>query len=329
MRLPGFTSPWWFLLLVLIAGLVAGYVLMQRRRQQYVLRFANLAMLERVAPSRPPWWQRHLPVALLLTALVVLTVALAGPTAEQRVPRNRATVMLVIDVSLSMQATDVSPSRLAAAQRSATAFADSLTPGINLGLVSFAGSPTVLVSPTTDRNSVKEGIRNLKLAEATGTGEAIYAALASIEAFGSEIGGGTGPPPARIVLLSDGKQTVPTSFPDKPRGAFPAAQAAAQANIPISAISFGTQYGRVEINGTSQLVPTDDATLHKIADLSHGQFFNAETAGDLEQVYSTLAEQIGYETKRADASKPWVVAATVLMIMAAGAAIIFWRRGVP
>lgn len=329
MSLPGFTSPWWFLLLVLIAGLVAGYVLMQRRRQQYVLRFANLAMLERVAPSRPPWWQRHLPVALLLTALVVLTVALAGPTAEQRVPRNRATVMLVIDVSLSMQATDVSPTRLAAAQRSATAFADSLTPGINLGLVSFAGSPTVLVSPTTDRNSVKEGIRNLKLAEATGTGEAIYAALASIEAFGSEIGGGTGPPPARIVLLSDGKQTVPTSFPDKPRGAFPAAQAAAQANIPISAISFGTQYGRVEINGTSQLVPTDDATLHKIADLSHGQFFNAETAGDLEQVYSTLAEQIGYETKRADASKPWVVAATVLMIMAAGAAIIFWRRGVP
>jgi Ca-activated chloride channel family protein len=329
MSISGFTSPIWFVLLAVVAALVTAYLLIQRRRRRYVLRFANLAMLERVAPSSPPWWQRHLPVALLLVALTLLTVALAGPTAEQRVPRNRATVMLVIDVSLSMQATDVSPSRLAAAQRSAIAFADSLTPGINLGLVSFAGSPTVLVSPTTDRNSIKEGIRNLKLAEATGTGEAIYAALASIEAFGSEIGGGSGPPPARIVLLSDGKQTVPTSYPDKPRGSFPAATAAAQAGIPISAISFGTKYGRVDINGTSQLVEADDDSLRKIAELSRGQFFNAESAGDLEQVYSTLAEQIGYEKKQTDASRPWVLAATVMMILSAGSVIIFWRRGVP
>ncbi|MGH3844886.1 MAG: VWA domain-containing protein, partial [Pseudonocardiaceae bacterium] len=176
MSLGGFTTPLWFLLLVVVAALAIGYVWMQRRRRRQVLRFANLAMLERVAPKRQGW-QRHVPVALLLAALVLFTVALAGPTAEQKVPRNRATVMLVIDVSLSMRATDIEPTRIAAAQREAKRFAHDLTPGVNLGLVSFAGSATVLQPPTTDRLSVIRSIDNLKLAEATGTGEAIFAAL--------------------------------------------------------------------------------------------------------------------------------------------------------
>lgn len=328
MSLSGFTAPWWFLLLVVVAALTVGYLWVQRRRRRYILRFANLAMLERVAPDRPGW-PRHLPLALLLVALVMLIVALSGPTAEQKVPRNRATVMLVIDVSLSMQATDVAPSRLAAAQRSATAFADTLTPGINLGLVSFAGSPTVLVSPSTDRESVKRAISNLKLAEATATGEAIYAALAAIEAFSGTSGGGPGLPPARIVLLADGKQTVPTPYPDKPRGSFPAARAAGESDIPISAISFGTSYGRVEINGTSQPVAADDESMRKIAELSGGQFFEAESAGALDEVYSTLGEQIGYETKRADASRPWLMAATLMGMLSAAGMVILWRRGVP
>jgi Ca-activated chloride channel family protein len=207
--LTGFTSPLWFLLLVVVAALAVGYVWMQRRRRRQVLRFANLAMLERVAPHRQGWY-RHLPVALLLAGLVLFTVALAGPTAEQKVPRNRATVMLVIDVSLSMRATDIEPTRIAAAQREAKRFVHDLTPGVNLGLVSFAGSATVLVSPTTERVSVMRAIDNLKLAEATGTGEAIFAALSSIEAFGAVVPDVQGPPPARIVLLTDGKQTVPT-----------------------------------------------------------------------------------------------------------------------
>jgi Ca-activated chloride channel homolog len=328
MILSGFTAPLWFLLLPLVAALVVGYLWVQRRRRRHTLRFANLAMLERVAPTQPGW-PRHLPLVLLLVALVLLSVGLAGPTAEQKVPRNRATVMLVIDVSLSMQATDVAPSRLAAAQRSATTFADALTRGINLGLVSFAGSPTVLVSPTTDRESVKEAINNLKLAEATATGEAIYAALAAIEAFGGASGGGEGLPPARIVLLADGKQTVPTQYPEKPRGSFPAAIAAGEAGIPISAISFGTSYGRVEINGTSQSVAADDESMRKIAELSGGQFFEAESAGALDEVYLTLGEQIGYEKKRVDASRPWIIAATMMSLFSAATIVILWRRGVP
>ena len=325
MNAGGFTAPWWFLLLVVVAGLVAGYVWMLRRQRRHLLRFANLAMLERVAPNRPGW-QRHLPIALLLVALVLLTVALAGPTAEQKVPRNRATVMLVIDVSLSMQATDIEPSRLAAAQRSAKQFAEELTPGVNLGLISFAGSPTVLVSPTTDRASITQAIDNLKLAEATGTGESIFAALSAIDAFGAVVADAQGPPPARIVLLSDGKQTVPTPDPDDSRGSFSAARTAAEAKVPISTISFGTEYGRVEINGAWQDVRADDESMRRIAELSGGEFYDADSAGQLSEVYDTLGEQIGYETKRTDASKPWLIAGTIAALLAAAGALAIGQR---
>lgn len=325
MSLSGFTAPWWFLLLLVVAALVIGYLWMLRRQRRNLLRFANLAMLERVAPDRPGW-QRHVPLALLLVALVLLTVALAGPTAERKVPRNRATVMLVIDVSLSMQATDIEPSRLAAAQRSAKTFAEQLTPGVNLGLISFAGSATVLVPPTTERASVTQAIDNLKLAEATGTGEAIFAALAAIDAFGAVVADAEGPPPARIVLLGDGKQTVPTPDPDDPRGAFSAARAAAEAKVPISTISFGTDYGRVEINGSWQDVRADDESMRRIADLSGGEFYEAGSAVQLSQVYDTLGEQIGYETKRTDASKPWLIVGTVVAVLAAAGALAIGQR---
>ncbi|MGH2602268.1 MAG: VWA domain-containing protein [Pseudonocardiaceae bacterium] len=325
MSLAGFTAPFWFLLLLVVAALAVGYLWMLRRQRRHLLRFANLAMLERVAPDRPGW-RRHVPVTLLLVALVLLTVALAGPTAEQKVPRNRATVMLVIDVSLSMQATDIEPSRLAAAQRSAKAFAAELTPGVNLGLISFAGSATVLVSPTTERASITQAIDNLKLAEATGTGEAIFAALSAIDAFGAVVSDAQGPPPARIVLLGDGKQTVPTPDPDDPRGSFSAARAAAEAKVPISTISFGTEYGRVEINGAWQDVRADDESMRRIAELSGGEFYDAGSANQLSEVYDTLGEQIGYETKRTDASKPWLIAGTIAAVLAAAGALAIGQR---
>ncbi len=325
MSFSGFTAPLWFALLAVVAALVGGYLWMQRRRRRHTLRFANLAMLERVAPNRPGW-PRHLPAALLLVALVLFTVALAGPTAEQRVPRNRATVMLVIDVSLSMQATDVAPNRLAAAQRAATAFTDDLTKGVNLGLVSFAGSPTVLVSPTTERAPVKAAIANLTLAEATGTGEAVFAALQAIEAFGRVVGGAQGPPPARIVLLTDGKQTIPNEDLSGPRGAYTAARAAADSGVPISAISFGTSYGVVDINGTPVRVPAKDDAMQQVAELSGGEFYDAESLDDLSRVYLNLAEQIGYETKRTDARMPWLVAGTLTALIASAGAVVIGQR---
>ncbi|PRX45110.1 Ca-activated chloride channel family protein [Prauserella shujinwangii] len=324
MSLTGFRSPWWFLLLVVVAAVVAGYVLAVRARRKRTMRFSNLALLERVAP-RAEGWTRHVPAALLVVSLLLLTFALAGPTAEQKVPRNRATVMLVIDVSLSMEATDVQPSRLKAAQDAARQFAKGLTPGVNLGLISFAGTATVLVAPTTEREGVVRAIDNLKLAQSTATGEGIFAALQSIESFSAVVGGAEGPPPARIVLMTDGKQTVPQDE-YAPRGAFTAAGVAKQKDIPVTAISFGTSHGTVEIEGKEVPVEVDDASMKEIARLSGGDFYKAATAEELKQVYASLGEQIGYETKDVDASKPWVVLATLVLISAAGTSLLVGQR---
>jgi Ca-activated chloride channel family protein len=322
-----FAQPWWLLLLVVVVALVAGYVVLLRRRRRDVLRFTNLELLDKVAPSRPGWW-RHVPAAALIAALAVLTVALAGPMAEARVPRNRATVVLVIDVSLSMQATDVEPTRLAAAQAAAKSFADQLTPGVNLGLVAFAGTAAVLVSPTTDRGSVKQAVDGLRLSESTATGEAIFAAMSSVETFSRSVSGTQdGPTPARIVLMSDGKQTVPG--PDgesEPRGAFTAARKAAESKIPVSTISFGTDYGSIEIDGDRTSVAVDDASMRQIAELSGGQFFTAASEGELRQVYAELGEQIGYEVRRVDTSRPWLAAGALLLVAGIGSGLALGRR---
>ncbi|MDF3308436.1 hypothetical protein CJ179_02155 [Rhodococcus sp. ACS1] len=305
MSLSQFTSPWWLLFLLVVVALVAGYVWVQRQRQKHTLRFTNYALLEKVAPSRPGR-ARHIPALLMVLALVFFSVALAGPTEDKRVPRNRATVILVIDVSLSMKATDVEPTRLAAAQDAAKSFADGLTPGINLGLVAFAGTASVLVSPTTNREATKVAIDNLQLSERTATGEAIFTSLQSIDTLAAVLGGSDQAPPARIVLLSDGKQTVPEN-PDDPRGGFTAARQAKDKDVPISTISFGTSYGKVEIEDERIPVPVDDPSLREIANLSGGSFFTASSLEELRDVYDTLEEQIGFETTRGDASRPWLV----------------------
>lgn len=324
MSLTGFSAPWWFLLLFVVAAVVVGYVLAQRARRRRTMRFTNLALLEKVAP-RERRWPRHVPAALLTVALILLTFALAGPTAEQKVPRNRATVMLVMDVSLSMEAKDVAPTRLKAAQEAARTFAQGLTPGVNLGLISFAGTASVLVAPTTERDGVVRAIDNLKLAQSTATGEGIFAALQAIDGFSAVVGGAEGPPPARIVLMTDGKQTVPEDQYD-PRGAFTAAIAAKQQDVPVSTISFGTSHGVVEIEGQQQPVEVDDESMREIARLSGGEFYKAATADQLKEVYASLGEQIGYETKNVDASKPWLALGTIVLIGAAGASLLLGQR---
>ncbi|RZQ63714.1 VWA domain-containing protein [Amycolatopsis suaedae] len=325
MSMSGFTAPWWFLLLLAVAAVIAGYVIAQRLRQRRTMRFTNLELLEKVAP-KGQGWQRHVPAALLVVSLLLLTVALAGPTAEQKVPRNRATVMLVIDVSLSMEAVDIQPNRITAAQGAAKSFAEGLTPGVNLGLISFAGTATVLVPPTTERTGVVRAIDNLKLAQSTATGEGIFAALQSIEGFSAVVGGAEGPPPARIVLMTDGKQTVPTQDPFDPRGAYTAAQAAKQKQVPISTISFGTQHGVVDIEGEAQEVPADDEAMEEIARIAGGDFYKAASADELRKVYADLGEQIGYETKQADASRPWVLLGTLVLFLAAAASLVLGQR---
>jgi Ca-activated chloride channel family protein len=325
MSLSGFSAPWWLLLFAVVAALAGGYVAVRRARKRRTLRFANLPLLERVAPKEQTWI-RHLAAVLLIVSLSLFIVGMAGPTAEHKVPRNRATVMLVIDVSLSMKATDVRPTRLAAAQAAATQFVQEMTPGINLGLISFAGTATVLVSPTTDRASVVRSIKNLELTESTATGEALFAAMQAIDGFSSVVGGAEGPPPARIVLMTDGKQTVPNTDPNNPRGAYVAARAAKGRGIPISTISFGTELGTVHINGRDLNVPVDDVAMREIANLSGGDFHKAASAEELKRVYATLGEQIGYEIKHEDASRPWLILGTMVLIGSAAGSLLISQR---
>ena len=167
--------------------------------------------------------------------------------------------MLVVDVSLSMEATDVAPSRLEAAQQAATTFANNLTPGVNLGLVSYAGTASMLVAPTTDRGPVVRAIDRLRLDERTATGEGIYTATQAITTFTESLGGPDQAPPARIVLLSDGKETVPTD-PTEERGAFTAAERAAEAGIiGVHHLGFGTSTAR-STSRPPPAVPVDDAS---------------------------------------------------------------------
>ena len=324
MSLTGFAHPWLFLFLLFIVGLVALYVITQQSRKKRILRFANMELLESVAPQRPAKW-RHLSAILLICSLALLTIAMAGPQNDVRIPRNRAVVMLVIDVSQSMRATDVEPSRLAAAQEAAKQFADQLTSGINLGLIAYAGTATVLVSPTTNREATKIAIDKLQLADRTATGEAIFTALQAIATVGAVIGGGDGPPPARIVLMSDGKETVPSN-PDNPKGAFTAARTAKDQGVPISTVTFGTPYGYVEINDQRQPVPVDDETLKKIAELSDGSAYNAASLEQLKEVFTKLQDQIGYETVKGDASVGWLRLGSLLLALSALAALLFNRR---
>jgi Ca-activated chloride channel homolog len=160
LTLSGFAHPWFFPFLLVPVGLAAIYVAVQLARRRNLLRFANMELLESVAPKRSTRW-RHVPAILLIVSLVVATIAMAGPTHDVRIPRNRAVVMPVIDVSESMRSDDVPPSRLEAAKEAGKQFADELMPGINLGLTAFAGTASVLVSPTTNRAEMKAAIDKL------------------------------------------------------------------------------------------------------------------------------------------------------------------------
>jgi Ca-activated chloride channel family protein len=314
-----FLSPAWLWLLLAVAGLLVVYLVLQARRKAYAARFANLELLNSIAPRRPGW-RRHLAFALLLLALSSFTVAMARPTKNVRVPRDRATVMMAIDVSLSMQATDVEPTRLVAAQRAAKEFVDLLPPRINLGMVSFSGSASVAVAPTTDRAAVKRAIDNLQLSERTAIGEAIFSCLDAIKTFQTQLAGQDGQPapPARIVLMSDGSNTWGRT-PEQ------GVAAAKQANVPVSTIAFGTDNGYIELEGEKVAVPVNHEQLQGIADDSGGSYHSAATAGELSDVYRDIGSQIGYTTERHEVTT-WLVGTGLLAAFAASGMALFWTN---
>jgi Ca-activated chloride channel family protein len=311
-----FRSPYWLFILLAVAAVALAYLLAQLRRRKFVARFSNTQLLASVVPRRPGW-RRHLTFALLLVALTVLSLGVAGPTASVRVPQEKATVMLAIDVSLSMQATDVLPSRLEAAQQAAQEFADLLPKRINLGLVKFGRAGNVLVPPTLDREVVKRAIAGLQLEQYTAIGEGVFACLDALNTFSrSSTVTNEKPAPARIVLLSDGYNTVGRKVSE-------AADAAKKASTPVSTIAFGTDSGTVEVQGTVQAVPSDKVTLRGLAQATGGSFHTAASVEELKSVYKDIGSQIGYTTAQRDISWRFMLAGLLLAI-AAGASSLLW-----
>ena len=313
-----FQAPLWLLGLLAVVALVALYVVLQLRRKAYAARFTNVALLGSLVPKRPGW-RRHLAFGLVALALGTLVVSLAQPSSQVRVPRERATVIMALDISLSMKATDVQPTRFQAMQAAAKQFADILPPRINLGLVSFAGTASTLVSPTTDRQQVRGAIDHLQLAESTAIGEAVFTSLSTIQNFQDSLdNAGNKPPPARIVLLSDGYNTVG-------RDDTQAIAAANAAHVPVSTIAFGTDYGTLDLDGQTVPVPVDRSTLRKIAEQTGGSYSEAASAKQLQQVYANLGSQIGYTTQPKDIS-PWFVRAGVLLALLGAALSVVWTN---
>ncbi len=313
-----FATPGRLWLLVLVIGLIAAYVVVQRRRPRYTVRFTNLDLLETVAPKRPGW-HRHAAAVAFAAGTALLVIALAHPQRTQRVPTNRATVILAIDTSLSMEADDVSPTRIDAAKAAALLFLDNVPPDINVGIVSFNGTAVVRVAPTKDRDLARDAINRLELGERTAIGEAIYASLEAIKTVPPAPDGS--PVPARIVLMSDG--TTTTGRPNDQ-----AAKAAQAAGVPIDTIAFGTDHGTIQLPGDPTLIPVDvDASaLQAIASATGGRSFTAASAAEVRDVYTKLGRSIGFRTKRVDISAIFEAAALVLLLGAGGLSLAYGNR---
>jgi Ca-activated chloride channel homolog len=297
-------------------ALLALYILVQARRRHRLRRYTEADV--------PQSLSRHVPIAVSLLCLFLLTIALATPTHDMRIPRNRAVIMLVIDMSQSMRATDVEPNRLKAAEQAASQFASQLTPGINLGVVGFAGIPYLLVPPTPQHQATIEALKKLEFADSTATGEAIFTALHAIGA--SAVQGGDKPPPARIVLLSDGGENKPQDPSDPHDGAYTAARLAKDQGVPISTITFGTQTGHIELDGQRVNVPVSTDQMKKIAQLAGGQSYTATNLEQLNKDYDAIENEIGYRTVPGPGSSGWLRLGVVIALVATALALLINRR---
>jgi Ca-activated chloride channel family protein len=287
-----FAAPFALIALLALPLLVALYVVEQRRRRAAAAAFATRPLQPAVTPKRPGW-RRHAPMLATALALAVLILAAAKPQRTVAVPVERASIMLATDVSGSMTATDLQPSRLDAAKRAARRFVDQVPAPVNIGVLAFNGSARVLQSPTRDRNAVLAAIDGMSPSGATATGEAITTATTVLRPGTAESGRR---PPAAILLLSDGAST---------RGRDPtaAAQAARQVGVAVYTVALGTEQGTITVprrNGGTQIrrVPPDPDSLAQIAQVSGGKAYSAQTATRLNDVYQRLGSQLGHEQKK-------------------------------
>jgi Ca-activated chloride channel family protein len=313
-----FLSPWWLLTLLPVLAVGGVYVWRQLHRRAFAVRFTNVDLLRSLVP-KGIGARRHFAAGAFLLSLLVLAFGMARPSVDHKEPLERATIMLAIDVSLSMDATDVAPTRIDAAKAAAKDFVKELPPAYNIGLVSFAKSANVLVSPTKERNAVLQAIDTLQLQEATATGEAVFTSLDAIRSVPAD--GATGVPPARVVLLSDGFRTAGRSIED-------AAAAASAANVPVSTIAFGTDDGTVRIGNQLQQVPVDRVSLQKLAQTTKGQYYEAASKDQLKKVYQDMGSSIGYKTQPKEVTQ-WYLGLGFVLALAAAALSLLWGSRLP
>jgi Ca-activated chloride channel family protein len=318
----------WFLepsrlwLLVVVVALVGLYAALQFTKPRYTVRFSNLELLDKVAPKRPGW-RRHLTAGCFLVALALLVVSFAQPVMTVKVPQERTTVMLAFDTSLSMAAEDVEPNRFEAAQAAAKEFIDQLPDQLNVGLVGFAGTAQLLVPPTQDHEDVVQAINGLELDKSTAIGDAVRLSLEVIE--DQALGTDGEQPDAAIVLISDGETTVGLPTAD-------AIPLATEAGIAVTTIAYGTPDGEITVdqdgNGVGQRtkVPVNVEELRSLADGTGGAAYTAESAQDLESVYSQLGSTIGYEEEDRDVTFRFVGAGLVLLLIAAALSLRWFSR---
>ena len=343
-----FLTPQLLWLLLLVPALAGAYVAALRRRKKGALRYASLGVVKEALGSRHHL-RRHLPPFLFLLALTATLLAVARPTAVITLPSEQRTIVLAIDVSLSMRATDVEPNRLAAAQEAAKVFIAQQPPDVRLGIVSFAGTALLVQSPTQNRDDLVAAIDRLELQRHTAIGSGLIVSLATIFPdagidLESMIFGGSArdvkrgvaidqpkkeekqdfapvPPgsyaSAAIILLSDGRRTTGPDPMD-------AAKMAADRGVRVFTVGLGNaQGGMASFEGWSVYMRFDEETLRAIADLTRGEYFSASSAADLKKVYETLNAKFMLEKKETEITA-LVTAAAALLALAAGALSLMW-----
>ncbi|MGZ6674357.1 MAG: VWA domain-containing protein [Solirubrobacteraceae bacterium] len=303
-----FATPAWLLGLALVPLALLAYQASRRRGSRYAVRYTAVPALK-VAAAVVPAWRRHLPAALALAALAALVLALAKPQKTVAVPVERASIMLVTDHSRSMSATDVEPDRLSAAQRAARTFLNQLPDQVRVGAVAFSDTPDAVQAPSANHDDARRIVDGQVADGATATGAALEVA---IDALKNDKQNGKRPPSA-IILLSDGKTTVP---PDP----VPVARTAGQLKIPIYTVALGTRDATVPNPnpfGTPLLVAPDPETLRQIAQVSGGRAFTAEDSDSLKSIYKTLGSQLGTKTQKKQITASFAIGGLILLLGAA------------
>jgi Ca-activated chloride channel family protein len=319
-----FGSPLLLISLVVPVAAILGYLWIERKPPSEAISFPNLAVLASVSGKTS--WKRHLVAALILSTVALLCLAVARPRIVVAAPADRATVVLVVDVSVSMNAVDVAPSRLEAAKKAIGSFVASVPSQVRVGLVSFSDDSVVLAAPTTDRERLRSAIASLSPGYGTAIGDAVARGVELVQLSTGEAGATTGAAKkaGAVVLLSDGAQTRGVLEP------LQGADLARQAGIPVHTIALGTQQGTVTINrgGIDLLVPVppDRETLARIAEATGGTTFEATDADRLSSVYKQLGSVVSTKEKPREVTSAFVLAAAALLAAAIGLAGLWAPR---